>query len=74
MILVSVTIITAININASVGVKVGGQLTLALGPQISVLAVYQENGGYHLQVWKKSAKIDLLSLRLNGMRHRVNAK
>lgn len=50
MILVSVTIITAININASVGVKVGGQLTLALGPQISVLAVYQENGGYHLQV------------------------
>lgn len=50
MILVSVIIITAININASVGVKVGGQLTLALGPQISVLAVYQKNGGYHLQV------------------------
>lgn len=48
MILVSVIIITAININASVGVgKVGGQLTLALGPQISVLAVYQKNGGYH---------------------------
>lgn len=74
MILVIVTIITIININASVGVKVGGQLTLALVPQISVLAVCQKNGGHHLQVWKKRAKIDLLSLRLNSMQHRVNAK
>ena len=50
MILVIVTIITIININASVCVKVGGQPTLALVPQISVLAVCQKNGGHHLQV------------------------
>ena len=47
MILVIVTIITIININASVGVKVGGQLTLALVPQISVLAVCLETGINH---------------------------